>query len=175
MSQIPNATINTGLFLPTTSVWDADKLSEANVNSKEFKDILVRLYQTTNSIALALNLKVSGYFVTTEFVNGKLYFSINPQRADDFRQGYSKTINIGALGAGVTSVNHGLDITSTWSFMHIYGTANNTTTNNYYPIPFAGAAGAYISVRLNATQVVIDNNSGVAFLDTQITLEYVKS
>lgn len=175
MAQIPQFVENTGLFLPTTFIWDAARLSEINVNSDEFKDIIVRLHETTNSIALALNLKDTGYYVTTEFVSGQLLFSINPSKADDYRQGYRKVINVGALPGGVTTVLHGLDITTTWSFYHIVGAANNTTTNDYYPIPFAGAAGAYISVRLNATQLVIDNNSGVVFLDAQVTLEFVKS
>jgi hypothetical protein len=58
--------------------------------------------------------------------------------------------------------------------MLIRGVANNTATNNYYPIPWAGAAGAYISLNLNATDVVIDNESGVSFLDSYVTLEFVK-
>src|SRR5690242_3898762 len=65
---------NNGLFVPTSFVWDIGRLQEVDVNSPEFKDLLVRLYQNIARIATTLNLKDSAYYYTGEFVNGQLYF-----------------------------------------------------------------------------------------------------
>lgn len=175
MANIPNTNQNAGLFLPSTFVWDASRLYDINVNSEEFKEIIVRLHESTNSIAISMNLKDSGYYPLTEFVSGQLLFSNTAGQAELFRQAYRLVVNIGALPPGIKSVFHNLAIMTGWSFMHIYGTANTNVSNDYYPMPWAGAAGAYISLNVNATQVVIDNQSGVSFLDSYVVLEYVKS
>jgi len=174
---LPNVQNDTGLFVSTTDVYEANRIREVDVNSEEFKLLLVRLYQNLNNIVLALNIKDSGYYVTTQFLNGQLFFPILGNVNNDYRQAYRIVINVGALGAGVTSVNHNLGIPNpnTWTFTRIYGTATDNTGNNFYPIPFAGGAGAYISLRANLTQVVIDNNSGVTFNKCLVILEFLKS
>ena len=58
--------------------------------------------------------------------------------------------------------------------MFIYGAATNTTTLVGYPLPFASATNNNIEVSVTATQVLINNNSGVTFTDSQVTLEYCK-
>ncbi len=174
MAYIPDQQINTGLFIPTTSVWDVSRLYDVEVGSEEFKELLVRLYQNVNNIAIVLNAKCSGYYINEEFVNGKLYFNPNDNNVMELRPGFQKTINTGALGAGVTAVNHGITVTNTFKWMFISGAATNTGTLVGYPITFAGAAGNNIEVRTTATQVIINNGSGVTFTDSQVTLEYVK-
>jgi len=166
--------INTGSFVPTTNVWDISRLYDVEVGSPEFKELLVRLYQNVNNIALVLNTKSSGYYINEEFVNGKLYFNPASNEPMQLRPGFQKTVNTGALGAGVTAVNHGITVTNTLIWMFISGAATNTGTLVGYPITFAGSAGNNIEVRTSATQVIIDNNSGVTFTDSQVTLEYVK-
>lgn len=174
MAYIPDQQINTGSYVPTTNVWDVSRLYEVEISSPEFKELLVRLYQNVNNIAVVLNTKCSGYYINEEFVSGKLFF--NPSSTDplQLRPGFIKTINMGTLGAGVTAVNHNITITNTFKWMFIYGSATNTGTLVGYPLPFAGAAGNNIEVRTTSTQVIINNNSGVTFTDAQVTLEYVK-
>lgn len=174
MPYIPDQQINTGSYVPTTNVWDVSRLYEVEIGSPEFKELLVRLYQNVNNIAIALNNKVSGYYINEEFVSGKLFYNPASNNQLELRPGFMKTINTGALGAGVTATNHGLTVTNTWKWMAIYGAATNTGTLVGYPITFAGAAGNNIEVRVTATQVIIDNNSGVTFTDSTVTLEYVK-
>lgn len=171
---IPDVQKNTGLFIATTDVWEISQLMEVNVNSEEFKLLLVRLYQNINNIALALNLKDSAYYVLEEFVDGQKFFSITDD-ANNLRDNFRRVFNIGALGAGVTTVAHGLAITNQWTFTRIYGTATDNIGNNFYPIPFAGAAGAYISLRADLTNVIVDNNSGVAFNKCIVVLEFLKN
>ncbi len=174
MAYIPDQQINTGSYVPTTNVWDVGLLYDIEVTSPEFKELLVRLYQNVNNIALALNTKSTGYYINEEFVSGKLFF--NPASNDplQLRPGFIKTINTGALGAGVTAVNHDIAVTNTFKWMFISGAATNTGTVVGYPLPFAGAAGNNIEVSVTATQVLINNNSGVTFTDSQVTLEYCK-
>lgn len=171
---VPDQQINTGSYIPTTSVFDVSAIYETDITSPEFKELLVRLYQNVNNIAVALNTKDSAYYIQEEFVNGQLFFNPASSNPLDLRGDFRKLINIGALGAGVTNTNHNLAITSTWKFTRIYGTASNTGTLNYYPLPFAGAAGNNIELRVNGTQVVINNNSGATFTDCYVILEYVK-
>jgi len=174
MAYIPDQTINTGMFVPTTNVWDISQVQEIDVNSAEFKELMVRLYQNISNIATALNKKVTGYHINQEFVNGKLYFNPNSANPQDYRPGFIITINTGALGAGATAINHNLAVTNTWQWMAIYGAATNTGTLIGYPLPFAGAAGNNIEVSVTSTQILINNNSGITFTDSAVTLEYVK-
>lgn len=172
---LPNVQDDTGLFVSTTDVYEVSRIQEVDVNSEEFKLLLVRLYQNLNNIVLALNLKDSAYYVTTQFLNSQLFFPVVGNVNNDYRQAYRIVIDVGPLGAGVTAVPHGLPILNTWIFTRIYGTATDNIGNNYYPIPFAGTGGTYISLKVNLTQVVIDNNSGVNFTECLVILEFLKS
>lgn len=174
MAYINDQQINTGSYVPTTNVWDVARLYEVDVNSDEFKELLVRLYQNVNNISLVLNTKVTGYYINEEFVSGKLFFNPTFSGPLDLRPGFIITIDTGALGAGVTAVNHGIIVTNIFKWMFIYGAATNTGTMVGYPLPFAGAAGNNIEVSVTATQVLINNNSGITFTDSQVTLEYCK-
>jgi hypothetical protein len=174
MAYIEDQQINTGSYVPTTNVWDVGRLYEIDVNSDEFKELLVRLYQNVNNIALVLNTKSTGYYINEEFVSGKLFFNPDSNDPLDLRPGFIISINTGVLGAGVTAVNHNIDVTNIFKWMFISGAATNTGTLVGYPLPFAGVAGNNIEVSVTATQVLINNNSGVTFTDSQVTLEYCK-
>jgi hypothetical protein len=168
--------INTGSFVTTTNVWDVAQIYSVDINSPEFKELLVRLYQNINNISLVLNTKATGYYINQQFVSGKLFFNpnANPNDSTQLRPGFIMTVNTGALGAGVTAVNHNIPVTDTYHWMFIYGAATNTSTLVGYPLPYADAAGNNIQVSVTSTQVVINNNSGITFTDSQVTLEYCK-
>jgi hypothetical protein len=53
--------------------------------------------------------------------------------------------------------------------MAIYGAVTNTGTLVGYSIPDLN-----IGVNVTATQIIITNNTGLAFTDSTVTLEYVK-
>lgn len=172
----PDQQQNTGLYVPTTSVWDMGLISSIDTNSEEFKDLLVRLYQNINNIVLALNLKDSALYVLEEFVNGQQFF--NPASTDplQLRSDFRKTVNIGAVGAGVTTVAHGIPFTATYTATRIYGAATDSIGLNYYPLPWASAGGAAnIELKVNGTNVVITNNSGIAFTRCIVVIEYLKN
>jgi hypothetical protein len=174
---------NSGSFVPTSYVWDVARLYEVDINSDEFKELLVRLYQNLNIIALSLNTRDAGYYNTSEFVNGQVFFpnpllnSSTPE-TPEFRQVFRKVINFGALPNTTTkSVPHGITITPTTTFTRIYGAASNPTSNVYLPLPFASPTLAdNIELYVDLTNVVvITANNESLFTTTYIILEYLQS
>jgi hypothetical protein len=172
-----------GSFVPTSYVWDVARLYEVDVNSDEFKELLVRLYQNINSISLALNIKDTGVYNTSEFVNGQIYFP-NPilnsstPTTPDFRQVYRLVINFGALpNASTKSVPHGITITPTTTFTRIYATASDPTDNFYIPIPYASNTPAdCVEIYVDATNVnIIDGIDKTNFTVCYVILEYLQS
>lgn len=175
MAFIPDQQINTGQFIPTTAVFDVAQLYQIEVTSPEFKELLIRLYQQVNNIALNTNNKTSGYYLLEEFVTGSQYFNPNSPDPLQLRPEFRKTFNIGALPAGVTTVAHNLAITNTWIFTDIYGAASDNVGFNYYPLGFPSAGGANnIELRVTAVNIIITNNSGINFTSCIVTLEYLK-
>lgn len=165
--------VNTGSFVATTNVWDVGQLLEADVNSEEFKLLLVRLYQNINNISLVLNGKETGFHLLEEFVTGQQWFNINNDN-NQLRPNYRLVVNTGALGAGLNQTPHGLTPTNTWTFTRISGAASDTTTLTYVPLPHANGGATDIIVTVDATFVNITNNSGAAFTNSYIILEYLK-
>lgn len=175
MAYDTNIVANQGAFVPTTNEWDVGRLYEVNVNSDEFKELLVRLYQNVNIISLVLNLKSTGYYLNVEFGNSNQYYNLTIPA--QFRPGFQISVDTGALNAGVKSVPHGLSpqTPTLWKAMKIYGGATIAATPAFYPLPFASATGNNIEVTITATNVVINNQSGQTFTDSTVTFEYVKN
>jgi hypothetical protein len=177
---LPNQLEDTGLYIPTTDVYEVSRIGEVDVNSEEFKLLLIRLYQNLNSIVLALNLKDSAMYVENQFITGQVFFSIDPVNPDNLRNTFRIVIDMGPLAAGVNTVAHGLTVQSTWQFTRIYGTATNyvagAAAGDYYPLPWASAGGATnIELKVNNQNVVITNNSGVTFAKCYVILEWLKA
>ena len=61
-----------GAFIPSSYVWDIQEVKK--LPEEEFRLLLVRLYQNVNNIALVLNIKDSGFYNTSQFVNGQVFF-----------------------------------------------------------------------------------------------------
>ena len=172
-------TINTGLYISTTNVWDLGVINDIDVTKPEFKELLVRLYQSINNIALSLNQKDSGIYPLMQFVTGQQFFSTqtsDTQEDIQYRGVFRLVVNVGTLGSGATTVAHSLPIDDTWSFTRIYGAASDQVGFNYYPLPWASAAGATnIELKVNQTSVVITNNSGISFTQCYVVLEFLKN
>jgi hypothetical protein len=175
MAFVPTQLQNTGMYIPTTSVYDVSRLYEVDVQSPEFKELLVRLYQSVNNIALSLNNKDSALYQTQEFDNGQLFFNPNSTNILDSRNCFRMTINVGALPAGVTTVAHNIAPTNTYTFTRLYGVATDSIGLNYYPLPFAGAVGNNIELRANNVNIIITNNSGATFDRCIVVAEYLKT
>jgi hypothetical protein len=171
-----------GSFVPTTNVWDPAELYSVEVTSPRFKELLVRLYQNINLIAIVLNTKDSGiYDKIGEFVNGQVWFP-NPnlnstsQLTPTFRQVYRTVINFGTLpNAAVKSVAHGITTTVATTFTRIYGTASDTTNKIYIPLPFVETLGNNIQLDVDATNVNITTTIDYTnFNVCYIIVEYIQ-
>lgn len=167
---------NTGNKIQTTYIWDPGEIASVDVTSEEFKELLTRLNEFIGVIQLNLNAKVNGQRPQEEFLVNKEYPVTTSFNQDELRSCFQKTFIIGALGAGVTNIAHGLTPTATWNFVSFVGAATDNIGNNYYPLPFPSAGGAAnIEVRATATNIVITNNSGINFTSAILTVEFLKS
>ena len=178
-----NLNQNVGSFVPTSYVWDVARLYEIDINSDEFKELLVRLYQNINAISLSLNIKDTGMYNTSEFVNGQIYFpnpALNSSTATtpDFRQVYRVVIDFGLLPNAVAkSVPHGIVVTTMTTFTRVYATASDTTGLTFIPIPYASLTLAnVVEISVDATNVTITTgidrtNYNVCY----VVLEYLQS
>lgn len=175
--------IQVGSFIPTTNVWDPSIIYSTNLDP-QLQEILVRLYQNLNLMAIAVNTKDTGYYVTSEFVNGQLFFP-NPinnsstATTPTFRQVWRKVINYATNlpNTGTATIPHNIPINTGFTFTRIYATASDTTGLNYIPIPYASASGtSNIEIRIDATNVYITTASNrTNFNQTYIVLEFIKS
>lgn len=184
-----------GLYLPSTYTFDVARLQEIEVNSPEFKELLVRLYQNINNMILSLNMKESAlYDNTNEFVTGAVYYprpglTSTTQQESAFRQEYRTTIDFGALpNAGNKNVPHGIVFTSQMTFTQIYATATDTTNLQAIPIPYIDAGLVTvppptltpsplgnIQIYVDATDVWITTTANLTNFDQCIViLEYLK-
>lgn len=179
--------LNLGSFVPTTNVWDVNQIYSTEVTSPEFKELLVRLYQNINNIAINLNLKDTGYYDLQEFVNGQKYF-FNPllnsttSQADQYRQVFRMVVNCGTITASNTyTIAHNIAVDNNYSFTRIYGCASNAqlsapTFASFIPLPYPSATSANIvELSVDETNITIITGSGVGtYTKTYVVLEYIK-
>ena len=170
-----------GQFVPTTNVWDVAQVYDIDVNSEQFRELLVRLYQNLNIIAVALNAKDTGYYVDDEFTNGQLFFP-NPTLTSQtsttptYRQVLRYAFDFGALpNTGSKSVAIPIAPNSSYTFTRIYGCASDTSGKNYIPIPYASPTLANnIELSVSSTQVTITTGSNRSnFNVCYVILEYL--
>jgi hypothetical protein len=178
---------NPGAFVPTTTVFDVSAIYSTDVNSPEFKELIVRLQQAVNNMSLVLNIKDSGYYTPVEFVNGQLFFPAPrtnpiPGQPLSYRQVFRKVINFGALPNNATkSVPHQLlihDATNNlkFTFTRIYGAASDLVNNEYIPLPYASSTGDNVELYVTNSDVVVKTSSDwTLYTTTYVILEYLKN
>jgi hypothetical protein len=166
-----------GAFVPNTYVWDVAQIQSIDVNSQEFKELLVRLYQNLGTMATVLNLKDTGYYPLGEFSNSQLFFP-NPAYSSStsvlpaYRGVTRIVVNFGSLpNTGTKSVAHGLTPTPSWTFTRIYATASDTTGMTYIPIPSAQANLTVDATNVNITTTANLTNYNVCY----VVLEWIKT
>lgn len=173
-----------GSYAPSTNVWDVGELQDINVNSKEFKELLVRLYQNLNLMNLVLNIADKGIYDTQEFLNGQLWFpnpATNSSTANSpqYRQPLRKVVNMGPLlNTGTTSQLHGITVTNTLRWTRIYGVATAPGTAdpalNGISLPYVSTTGSIVELNVTSTRVnVITNDNKSAFTECYVVLEYL--
>jgi hypothetical protein len=173
---------NFGAYVPTTNIWDPSQLEQVEGLSPSLRELLIRMYQNLNLMALTVNMKDSGFYVTDEFVNSQQFFS-NPALTSlstttpTLRNVFRTVVNFGALpNAGIKSVLHNIDPNSAFTFTRIYGATSDTTGLTYLPLPFADSAGTD-NIQLDVDQFDVNittTSDRTNYTVTYIILEYLK-
>lgn len=161
-----NQVSNTGSFVSPIENYDIGSLYNIDLNSEQFRELLIRLFNSVNLISQVLNTKETGYYLLQEMVNSSLYFkSVTSNSQNDLRPEYIKVVVIANLGAAAT-VPHGLDGGPTYTFTEIRTTASRDTVNNRsYDIP---------STYIDGANVVVTNTTGLIFPVCLVVLKYLK-
>lgn len=168
---------NTGLFVPSTHIWEIQSLLENKDLSPALKEVLVRLYQNINAIEIALNLKDSGYYLKTEFLNGQIFYSESTNPDVTGRQIYRMVVATGTLpNATVKNVPHGIGFTNGSSATRIYGCATNNIAMSYIPLPYSSPTlNKNIELSIDKTNVTITTGIDMtAYTISYVIIEYVK-
>ena len=166
-----------GSFIPQNNIWDVSQIYATEGISPQLQELLVRMYQNLNMMAINVNIKTSGYYDTTDFVDGSLWFP-NPlynsttTSFPSYRQELRKIIYLNSLPPGITAVNHNIVANASLSFTDLRGTANDTIGFNYRSFCCSGA-GVDISITANATQVTLTNNTAITFNVVYVRLEWL--
>ena len=170
-----------GVFLPTTQIWDSVNIQETNVQSSEFKDLIIKLYENNNEMAQVINLKDTGIYDINEFVCGQTFFPTVDSSTSErtaFRQVYRKVIVVGALlDTAAKSVAHSLAITDNVIVTRVYGASTDTTGHTYIPLPYASPALVdNIELSLDATNVIVTTGKDrTAYDTTYVVIEFLRN
>ena len=170
-----------GVFLPLTSVYDPASLQDVEGLQPQIKNFIISSTHQYNNIANVLNLKETGYYITTEIVNSQLWFksSITSVTQSIFRNAFRLVINFGALpNAATKSVAHNIQglTAGVMSWTKIYGTATDAAGNGI-PIPYASNT-PNANIEINVDLVNVNVTTAIdysAFTTTYIILEYLKN
>ena len=166
-----------GAFIETTFDLDVAQLQQVEVNSPEFKELLVRLYQKLNKMVNVINVKETGQYPLMETVNGQLWFP-NPANNSSTvaiatqRQVLRKTfLFTGALpNSGVESIAHGITVTANTTWTLIQGTATNPGVGG------VSLNSSSATITVTTSDIVITTTTNLsAYTVTYIVLEYIQS
>ena len=177
-----NSQSNFGSFVPTTNIWDVQQLQSLNIDP-QLKELLIRLYQNINNIAIVLNTKDSAYYVQPEFLNGQIYFpdptlNSTTSQSPTMRQVFRTVVDFGPLpNAGGKLVPHNIQVTPDFIFTRIYATATKTDASVAIPIPFASISGVTSNVELAISSTDVAIFTGIdysGYTTCYVVIEYIK-
>lgn len=181
-----------GAFIPTNFLFDAQQLNEVKNIDPLLRELLVKLYQNINQMALITNISDKGQYAVSEFVNGQQWFP-NPANTSATaavptnRQVCRYVVNFGALPNTATKqATTQIILTTGYRFTRIYGCASDPVNFRYIPLPYSSATAVASNIELFVDSVVVGPNrfarvnviTGAnysAFTTTYIVLEYIKS
>lgn len=166
-----------GAYLPTSWVWDLQQLDQVKDIDPKLKELLVRLYQNLNLMALVLNVKETGQYALMEIVDGNLWFP-NPNNnsstaaSADQRQELRKTfLFTGALpNIGTQNIAHGITVTANTTWTLIQGTATNPGVGG------VSLNSSSATITVTTSNIVITTTVDLsAYTITYIVLQYLQS
>lgn len=178
---------SSGVYIPTTQVWDVTEIHDVDVTKPEFKELLVRMYQNLNSMSMAIGTKESSFYSILETVKGQAFNPLSTSSSantpnPESRQVFNKVINFGALPNTATKpVAHGITTNVGFSFTRIYGCATKPNANpalfRAVPIPYVDPAVLANGILLNVDGTNVNITTAAdysAYTVTYVILEYIK-
>jgi hypothetical protein len=171
------------MFIPTTTILDVSELEAADVKSKEFKELIIRLAIAFNNMATIVNLKDTGIYSTQELTCGRTYYpkpglTSSSSKTPKMRQVTRKVINWGKPlpNGSMDSVAHNLVFDANTVVTNISATANDPAIRRYITIPFISCKEGSIGIWATGTDVVIDccGFDASGFTITNVVIEYLK-
>ena len=168
--------LDLGAYVSTTEIVDPSRIDALSIDSQEFKDFINVLTRIINDINLLLNLKDTGYYNLTEFVNGQNFFpdpalSSTSAASPIYRNVFRKVINFGTLpNATSASVAHDIPVNAPYTFTRMYGCSSIPGTS------FVAIPNRDIKLTADATNVTIETfGAYIGYTHTYVILEYIKS
>lgn len=176
-------------FLPTESLQvpttDIFTIEDIDVPIPGLKEFLVTLTYNVNNMALAMNMKDTGYYLTTEIANSQSYFNASGNTlvaGTEPRSVYRTVVwwNQPLPNAATATMPHniqGITPATTFRFTRIYGCATNPALPEFIPLPYSSTIAAANNIELSANQINVTIRTGVNrsnFTSAFIVLEYVK-
>lgn len=169
--------------IATTALLDSSVLAQMDVDSPEFKELLVQLGYYLNDMANVVNAKETGLYPLMEYACSNSIFpnpaylpSSNASQID--RPVFRTTLNFGALpNTGVKSVPHNISVSAGLVWTRIEAVATDTTGLTGLPIPYASPVLANnISIDVDATNVNITTGSNrTNYNICVVVLEYIQT
>lgn len=195
---MPNYPVNQlarqGQYVQQTPLFDVTQFQQIEINSENFKMLMVQLARQTNEISLALNNKPTGQYLTSIYRSGNNWFQPPlagnyPNNQQNLRPEYQLVVEFGALPNTATKqVAHNIPIdaltsggVNTYRFVEIKGCANKPDTAGiglrYIPLPYSSAT------LVNNIEVYVDNTYVTvvtaadysAFTSTTFVLRFLQS
>lgn len=169
-------------LLPTTLSIDVQRLYSVDVNSQDFKNLLVSIALDINKIMVAVNSKATINYSTNEVATGCTFYpdpalDSTTNRSPSQRQILSKTINFGTLPNNTTkSVAHGIDWTSNFLLIGVRGAATNASKTKGISLGYSSPV-AVENISLWADDTNVNVKTGMdrtEFTDTNIFIEFIK-
>ena len=168
-------------YLEQTFVWEFGVLEDSGIDPVRLQNVFNRLYDLTNRMISAINLKESGIYDELETLASQSYFPVvtnsNTLNQPLRRTVQRKVINFGSLPNTTTkSVAHGITFQDVAIGTRIIGSATKPGPGlSMIPIPFASPTLAdNISVEIDDTNVNVTTGSDrTAYTICYIVIEYL--
>jgi hypothetical protein len=146
---------------------------------EEQEQLLIKLYQYFNSLAMVINTKPNGSYIDQEVLTDKQFiptFSTDTSSNIKPRDVFRVVVDTGALpNSGTSTTAHGITLDSNSSVISIYGGATDPNTD-YIPLPYVVVGGTNgVEVSMDTTNINIKTKSNYsAYTRSFVIVEYIK-
>lgn len=123
------------------------------------------LIEQLKKISDMVNIRQIGWYLEQELLSGEQFIP-GVNNTQEFRSGFRKVINTGALISGANVIPHGITFDANFTLTNLYG-AGTQIANKAAPIP-NGTSTIYI----DTTNIII--NSSEAYDRSFVVIEYLK-